>query len=56
MTHEEIIEQMAAIKRVLDEERTEIWVEIIEMDGSISERIYQGSFVRTRDPKEKNHE
>ena len=48
MTREEIISSMAAIKQAIDD-RVEIWVQVVEADGTLAERIYQGSFQRPRD-------
>jgi 4-hydroxy-3-methylbut-2-enyl diphosphate reductase IspH len=43
MTREEIIHNMQAIEQML-EQRVEVWRDIVEMDGTISQRIYRGSF------------
>jgi hypothetical protein len=43
MTREEIIHNMQAIEQAL-EQRVEVWRVIVEMDGTISQRIYRGSF------------
>lgn len=51
MTHEDLIAQISAIKRALDSERVEIWIQVIESDGTLAERIFQGTYVPTRDPK-----
>jgi hypothetical protein len=37
--------KLAAIKQVLDD-RVEIWIDIIEPDGTCSERIHRGHFQR----------
>ena len=47
MTREDTIAELQAIAQALDD-RVEIWVSVIEMEGSVSQRIYQGSFVSPR--------
>ncbi len=50
-SRKDLARELQALERALDEERTEVWVEIVEMDGSVSKRIYRGNFVVTHDPK-----
>jgi hypothetical protein len=45
---EELVRTLQAFEHWLDN-RVEIWVDIIEMDGSVSERIYRGSFQASPD-------
>jgi hypothetical protein len=50
MTRDEtIINALTAIKQTLAE-RVEIWIQVVERDGTLAERIYQGSFQQPRDP------
>ena len=51
MTRDELARALSAIKHVL-EQRVEIWVQIVEPDGTLAERIYQGSFQQPRDSRE----
>ena len=51
MTREELARELALIAQALDNERVEIWVQVIEPDGTVSERIFQGTYAPTRDPK-----
>lgn len=44
MTREEIARALAAIEQARAN-RVEVWIDIIEMDGSVSQRIYRGSFI-----------
>ena len=44
-----IVAALHAYERIRAD-RVEIWINIIEMDGSVSQRIYRGSFQRPRDP------
>ena len=46
MTHQEITRNMQAIAEALAN-RVEIWVQVVEADGTLAERIYQGSFQRS---------
>jgi hypothetical protein len=50
MTRAEIIATLHKIERARSE-RVEIWVQVIEADGTLAERIYNGSFQRLRDPR-----
>lgn len=50
MTKDEITAALSAITHTLDE-RIEVWIQIVEADGTLAERIYRGSFQRPRDPK-----
>jgi hypothetical protein len=51
MTRDEVIHNMQAIEQML-EQRIEVWRDIVEMDGTISKRIYRGSFsVSPRDSR-----
>jgi|GEM_PF-3950088 len=45
MNNTELARKLAAIQQVLDD-RVEIWIDIVEPDGSVSERIYRGHFQR----------
>jgi hypothetical protein len=47
VTLEELIAAAADIERAL-EDRVEIWVQIVEPDGALAERIYRGSFRPSR--------
>lgn len=47
MTREEVIAALSAIERAL-EQRVEVWREVIEMDGTVSRRIYRGFFTAPR--------
>ncbi len=44
MDREQLARDLQAIAQALDD-RVEIWIDVIEMDGSVGQRIYQGSFV-----------
>ena len=46
MTHQEITRNMQAIAEALAN-RVEIWVQVVEADGTLAERVYQGSFQRS---------
>ena len=45
MTRDELARMMAEIKQARDE-RIEIWIQVVEADGTLAERIYRGSFQR----------
>jgi hypothetical protein len=47
MTREELARRMAEIKQARDE-RVEIWIQVVEADGTLAEKIYRGSFQRPR--------
>ena len=51
MKHEDIIAEMHALEQTLNAQRVEVWVPVVEPDGTVSEHIYQGSYVPTRDPR-----
>ena len=50
MTRDDLARKLAEIKQARDE-RVEIWIEVIEADGTPAEKFYRGSFQRPRDPK-----
>jgi hypothetical protein len=50
MTREEIIHDMQAIEQALDQ-RIYVWFNVVEMDGTISRRIYRGSVASPRDSR-----
>jgi hypothetical protein len=45
MTRADLARALSAIEQTLDS-RVEIWVQVVEPDGTLAERIYQGSFQR----------
>jgi hypothetical protein len=49
MTREDTMNALSAIEQMLSE-RVEIWIQVIERDGTLAERIYHGSFQRPRKP------
>jgi hypothetical protein len=58
MTHIELITALAAIEQAFDD-RVEVWREVVEPDGTVSQRIYRGSFQRstycTQKPRGNEH-
>jgi hypothetical protein len=45
MTLEEIANALAAIERTYDERRIEVWSQVVEPDGTLAERVYQGAYL-----------
>jgi hypothetical protein len=57
MNDDEFFADLAALEAYLDR-RVEVWVSIIDPDGTVVERIYRGSFIappgsRVGEPRQK---
>ena len=50
MTRDDIIATLHKIEHA-QQDRIEVWRDVIDMDGRVIQRIYRGSFQRPRDPQ-----